>query len=98
MKTKLLIFQLIFIVFNSIFVLAQNNPKKILFIGNSITYFNDMPNLFKEISNSKGKNVIVDSHTPGGTGFVDHVDNPTVYGLFKNNTWDAVVLQPGSGE
>ena len=98
MKSKLLIFQLIFIVFYSIIVRAQNNSKKILFIGNSITYFNDMPNLFKEISNSKGKNVIVDSHTPGGTGFVDHVDNPTVYGLFKNNTWDAVVLQPGSGE
>ncbi|OIQ22226.1 MAG: hypothetical protein BM557_01570 [Flavobacterium sp. MedPE-SWcel] len=72
--------------------------EKTLFIGNSMTYFNDMPNLFEEIANDKGKDVQVEFHAPGGTGFVHHHVNNTVYNLFENNTWDIVVLQPGTGE
>lgn len=73
-------------------------PKKILFIGNSITYFNDMPVLFKNIANNKGKNVETQMYAPGGTGFVNHHIDNNVYNLFQNNVWDMVVLQPGSGE
>lgn len=73
-------------------------PKNVLFIGNSITYFNNMPTLFESISNEKGKNVNVQMYAPGGTGFVNHVVDPNVYNLFKNNVWDMVILQPGSGE
>lgn len=72
--------------------------KKVLFIGNSITYFNDMPILFESIANEKGKNVDVDFYAPGGTGFVNHHEDNNVYNLFKNNIWDVVVLQPGSSE
>lgn len=72
--------------------------KKVLFIGNSITYFNDMPILFESIANEKGKNVDVDFYAPGGTGFVNHHVDNNVYNLFQNNVWDVVVLQPGSSE
>ena len=98
MKNYKPVFLLIFFFVSVGLLLAQNQQQKILFIGNSITYFNDMPILFQEIANSKGKNIAVQSHAPGGTGFIDHVVSPTVYNLFKNNVWDAVVLQPGSGE
>ncbi|ESU26266.1 hypothetical protein FLJC2902T_27460 [Flavobacterium limnosediminis JC2902] len=77
---------------------AQNPQKNILFVGNSITYFNDMPILFRDIANNKGKNVVTQMHTIGGAGFVDHVTNNNLYDLFRNTVWDAVVLQPGSGE
>lgn len=70
----------------------------ILFIGNSITYFNSMPFLFKKIANTKNKKVAINQHTPGGTGFVNHVNDPQVYQKIKSRTWDYVVLQPGSGE
>lgn len=70
---------------------------RVLFIGNSITYFNDMPQLFRSISLSHGKPVSVDMYAPGGTGFVNHVVDPNVYDRFRNE-WDVVVLQPGSGE
>lgn len=74
------------------------NPKKILFIGNSMTYFNDMPNLFESIANEKGKNVDVSYYAPGGTGFVNHHTDNQVYSLLQNNNWEAVILQPGTSE
>lgn len=72
--------------------------KKVLFVGNSMTYFNDMPMLFESIANEKGKNVDVDFYAPGGTGFVNHHVDNNVYNLFQNNVWDVVILQPGTSE
>jgi PKD repeat protein len=57
-----------------------------------------MPILFRDIANNKGKNVTAQMYAPGGTGFVNHVTDNNVYALFRNTVWDAVVLQPGSGE
>ena len=97
MKLKLLISIIPMLLFSAL-GFSQNPQKKILFVGNSITYFNDMPILFQDIANNKGKNVAVQQHTVGGTGFVNHVVDANLYTLFRNNVWDAVVLQPGSGE
>lgn len=83
--------------FLTAFLLAQNN-KNVLFIGNSITYFNNMPYTFEAIANSKGDITSVTMYAPGGTGFVHHVNDPNVYAKFREKTWDFVVLQPGSGE
>ncbi len=82
----------------SIKLLSVNDSTKILFIGNSITYFNNMPTLFKDMANTKGKKVKVNVYAPGGKGFLNHYIDPNVYSLFRNNEWDIVVLQPGSGE
>src|ERR1700752_2614095 len=56
-----------------------------------------MPFTFQDISNNLGKNVKVTMYAPGGTGIIDHVADPSVYSLFRN-TWDVVVLQPGTSE
>ena len=77
---------------------AQSDSTKVLFIGNSITYFNDMPWMFRNIANNQGKKVSVTMYAPGGTGFVDHYTDPNVYDLFRNNVWDIVALQPGTNE
>jgi hypothetical protein len=98
MKLKLHFTLLLFTHFFSQTILSQNPQQNILFVGNSITYFNDMPLLFRDIANNKGKNVVTQMYAPGGTGFVNHVADANVYNLFKNTVWDAVVLQPGSGE
>lgn len=74
------------------------SQEKALFIGNSMTYFNNMPNLFQELANSKGKNVQSQYYAPGGTGFVNHVNDANVYNLFESEVWDYVVLQPGTAE
>jgi hypothetical protein len=72
--------------------------KKVLFIGNSMTYFNDMPLFVQNIAQSNNIEITVQSHTPGGTGFVNHVTDDNLYNIIRNNTFDIVVMQPGTGE
>ena len=95
MKTVFSFFLVSFLFFNQ---LSAQTPEKVLFIGNSLTYFNDMPNTFRDISNSLGKNVSVTMHAPGGTGFMNHVNDPNLYDIIRNDTFDIVVMQPGTSE
>lgn len=57
-----------------------------------------MPITFKDISNSLGKDVSVTMYAPGGTGFVNHVGDPTVFDIIRNDIFDIVVMQPGTSE
>ncbi|ASK30562.1 hypothetical protein CEY12_10775 [Chryseobacterium sp. T16E-39] len=70
----------------------------VLFIGNSMTYFNDMPELFKSIAVSKGKNIEVTSHTVGGAGFLNHVNDASLFLKIKSKNYKYVIMQPGTGE
>ncbi|PIE48396.1 MAG: hypothetical protein CSA40_00660 [Flavobacteriales bacterium] len=79
-------------------LIPMQAQEEVLFIGNSMTYFNDMPMLFQDIAQSKGMDVQVEQYAPGGTGFVNHVNDDNVYDLFASREWDAVILQPGTGE
>lgn len=91
-----IIYILVFIALSA-FVQAQDTTK-VLFIGNSITYFNNMPQTFEAIANSKGDTTAVTVYAPGGTGFVNHVTDPNVFARFREGNWDYIVLQPGSNE
>ncbi len=77
---------------------SAQDTTKVLFIGNSITYFNNMPETFEAIANDKGDATSVTVYAPGGTGFINHVNDPNVYDKFQQGIWDFVVLQPGSNE
>lgn len=88
---------IVFIFINSLLLNAQDITR-VLFIGNSITYFNNMPQTFEAIANSKGDSTVVTMYAPGGTGFINHVNDETVYNHFREGNWDYVVLQPGSNE
>lgn len=72
--------------------------ERVLFIGNSMTFFNDMPDLFKNIALSKGKIIDVTSYTVGGTGFVNHINDPLAYHAIRAKVYDYVILQPGTSE
>jgi hypothetical protein len=88
----------VFLLGFSINIFSQNTTEKVLFIGNSMTYFNNMPDIFSGIAQSKGRTIQTVQHTPGGTGFVDHVSNSTLYDIIRSNIFDKVVMQPGTGE
>lgn len=77
---------------------AASRPLKILFVGNSITYYNDMPQTFRDIANEKGDSVLLTVYAPGGTGFQHHSVDPQVYNYLRMGGWDVIVLQPGSNE
>lgn len=74
------------------------SQKKVLWIGNSYTAFNNLPGLTDEIANSLGDDIEYDSNTPGGNTFLQHSDNPTTYAKIHSNDWDVVVLQAQSQE
>ena len=55
----------------SIFAIDVDAEKetKILFIGNSYTFCNDLPSMIKEISITAGKKISVDSYSIAGSTF-----------------------------
>ena len=72
--------------------------KKALFIGNSYTYYNELPALIEGIANSKGNTFNHQSHTPGGATLSQHATSPTVQNLLNTTQWDYVILQAQSQE
>ncbi|MDX2445436.1 MAG: PKD domain-containing protein [Bacteroidales bacterium] len=88
---------LLLVILNPILCSAQDTTR-VLFVGNSITYFNNMPFTFEEIANSLDETTKVTMFAMGGTGFVDHAVNPLVFDLFRQGNWDFIVLQPGTYE
>ena len=80
---------------NSLF--AQNAKiKSILFIGNSYTAVNDLPNWVRLIGASQGDTFEVSAVTPGGRTFSGHSTDPQVLDMFRQKNYDAVVLQEQS--
>ena len=72
--------------------------KKVLFIGNSYTYYNNMPQLVADAALSVGDTLIKQSHTPGGGTLNNHANNANAMNKIKSDEWDYVVLQAQSQE
>lgn len=66
---------------------------KVLFIGNSHTYYNDMPHMFAEICRKKQREVEVTMLAHGGKGWDFHVEEPEVRFNILYGGYDAVILQ-----
>jgi hypothetical protein len=90
--------QLISVLLVCLSLLAKSQTKKVLFVGNSYTYYGDLPGMTKSMSVSTGDTLIVESHTPGGRRIGQHADDPQVYTLMKQKNWDHVVFQCQSQE
>ena len=84
----------LFLLFLSQFCLAQT--KSALFLGNSYTYFNNLPKLVADIASSNGDSLINDSNAPGGYTLQGHSTNATSLSKIKSRQWDYVILQDQS--
>lgn len=91
MKTALLTF---LIIANGI-MFAQTT-KKVFFIGNSYTAYNNLPQLISYMANSTGNELIYQSHVPGGSNLLQHASNSSVTQIINQGDWDYVVLQQQS--
>lgn len=72
---------------------------RVLFIGNSYTAVNNLPQLTADCALSigfAGFPMEIASSTPGGTTFQMHTTNATTQGLINQGNWDFVVLQEQS--
>jgi len=71
---------------------------RVLFLGNSYTYFNNMPQMVQNVAASAGDNLIFDSNTPGGYQLMDHLQDPVSQAKIMAGGWDYVVIQGQSRE
>ena len=76
----------------------SQQTKEVLFIGNSYTYGNNLPDLVKQIALSFGDTLIHDSSTPGGATFNVHSTSAQTLSKINQQQWDYVVLQAQSQE
>ncbi|NVN93659.1 MAG: T9SS type A sorting domain-containing protein [Bacteroidetes bacterium] len=94
-------------IFLSFFIALNCNAQdtiRVLFIGNSFTYVENMPDLFRFIADSAGYRVKTQMYAPGGVSVGDvsqgtqaHMNNPIVYENIRSDKWDYVVLQDNQG-
>jgi hypothetical protein len=68
----------------------------VLFIGNSYTSTNNLPNLFRQIALSLGDTVNTGMEAPGGYTLANHLFDPATQNALSAQQWDYVVLQEQS--
>lgn len=66
---------------------------KILFIGNSHTYYNELPQIVKELLEYTGVKTHVTMSTEGGKGLIYHCNREDVNFNIRHGDYDVVVLQ-----
>lgn len=98
---NLLFLVIILIIFRPVF---GQDTTRVLFIGNSFTGANNLPELFKQLAINSGKAVYINAYTPGGISVGDtnqgnsaHMNNPFVFSLIRSRKWDYLVLQDNQG-
>lgn len=84
--------------------LAAGDTTRVLFIGNSFTYVEDVPGLVKKLAEKAGYPFDYIMHAPGGISVGDvsqgtsaHMHNPLVYDAIRAKKWDFVVIQDNQG-
>jgi PKD repeat protein len=78
------------------FTSTAQDTKKVLFLGNSYTAVNNLPQMVAQVANSVGDTVEHDSNAPGGYTFQGHSTNSTSLAKIAVGDWDYVVLQEQS--
>ena len=71
-------------------------PLNLLFIGNSHTYYNDMPAQLAFLAAAAGRRLVVDSHVDGGCTLRRHCEQTGAIEKIGSRAWDVVVLQEQS--
>ncbi len=75
---------------------AQAQQTSVLFLGNSYTTANDLPNMFRQLALSLGTTVDVGVHAPGGYTLEDHYIDAASVAAIASQPWDFVALQEQS--
>jgi predicted alpha/beta superfamily hydrolase len=76
---------------------SASAPRKVLFIGNSLTYVNDLPSAFASLA-PKGTRLAVDMIAHGGAALADDVHDPMVARAVATGGYTDVILQERGGD
>lgn len=75
---------------------ARKNGRRVLFIGNSYTYSNDLPSIIEGLAAATGqKRFIHDEVLGGGYSLEDHWNEGQAMSAIKKGGWEIVVMQHG---
>ncbi|MDB4883620.1 MAG: hypothetical protein JWL95_2386 [Gemmatimonadetes bacterium] len=77
---------------------TDERTHRVLFIGNSLTYYNDLPGTLAAIAFTGGETIVVASVTRGGFALMDHVmgtRRTDAVERIRGARWEYVVLQQG---
>lgn len=74
----------------------QNDSVRVLWIGNSYTFYNNLPEMVKEIASTQGIKISNTEVLKGGERLKGHLENPRLIMLLKEGTWDYVIVQEQS--
>lgn len=80
------------------FLTTFGQHKKVLFIGNSYTYGNDLPTMLKTLAESFNDSIIKDQSTAGGASLNAHTTNTLTTSKLTQGGWDFVIIQAQSQE
>ena len=69
---------------------------RVLFIGDSYTYVNDLPTTFADLAWAGGHRVETGTLATGGATLADHVADPATAPMITSRAWNTVVLQDQS--
>ena len=75
---------------------AQRSPPRVLFVGNSLTYVNNVPELVQKMAAAQGIELEVQAITGGGMKLEDHLRAQAVALALKRYGFAAMVLQEQS--
>jgi hypothetical protein len=76
--------------------LLGQTTKHVLFLGNSYTAANNLPQMISDAALSAGDTVVFDHNLPGGYTFQMHATNTATLSKIAQGGWDYVVLQEQS--
>ena len=71
------------------FALRGQQSKHVLFVGNSYTEVNNLPQMVANVALSMGDTLVYSSNTPGGCTLQQHCNNQSMT-LIRQGGWDAV--------
>ena len=75
-------------------LVTQPNPTRLLFIGNSLTYANELPAMVCALARSAGRQAICESVAKPDYGLEEHWNDGEARRVIARG-WDVVVLQQG---
>ena len=76
--------------------LSRTPCVRVLFLGNSYTYVNDLPAVFRDLARAGGRNVETGMVANGGETLAQHAASPDSLGAIRGSRWQFVVLQEQS--
>lgn len=90
---KIFLLTIVLALFRASFAQEEIN---VLWLGNSYTYFNNLPEMVNELSRGTDRIIKHESITPGGCTLFQHVESNASLNAIRKGNWDYVVLQEQS--